>query len=93
MAVGIVKFLMSRSLISRNIRGVEGKDNARLLRKLVRKSKFMLVGLQESKLRSVDVRVIKRLWGVKDCNWRHVECSEEGGGGIITVGYSWAGDY
>lgn len=71
-------------VVSYNVRGLGRREKRKEVKELLRKVKADLCCLQETKLESVNKRIIKSICGNSSCEWEFAE-SEGNSGGLFSV--------
>lgn len=62
------------------MRGSQSPEKAHSLRRLVKKFKPVLLGIQETKREGIDLRIAKQFWGNKPLKWAHIPSRGQSGG-------------
>ena len=67
-----------------NIRGIGGGGKVRQMSKMIREERLGFVGVIETKKESIDHSMVKRIWGLNDCDWSSVD-AQGASGGILCI--------
>ena len=63
-----------------NIRAIGGRGKVRQLSKMIREERLGFVGVIETKKDTMDLNLVRRIWGMDDYDWAVVDAQGTSGG-------------
>lgn len=71
-------------LASWNVRGLGGASRRMVVKELIRRQKFQIVMLHDTKLNGVFYATVKQIWGKRYVKWEVVDATGSAGG-LLTL--------